>query len=121
MDGYFEMKLRKSGEIARVYHIDDDGLATIWTDHNYQKNQGYGWEKVKLTALMPIDYARYQDGLSPSKTQKNKAKERLKLIDAVWETTNGTRYSHADLGYAIAEELDLMKKENMEEGQEALE
>lgn len=105
---YVEMQLRPSGEIVKVYDITD-GQATIWSDSQFHNCNG-GWMKVKVNRLVPQGYPlNSQD--HTSKTQKNKAKSRMHLEDAVWKTSDGELWKHENIDDAIAHELELMEKE----------
>ena len=107
-----EMRLRPSGSIVRVYSFNSDGTAFIFDPMAYMNNN-QGMIKVKIGKLVPIDYPLHNSDAC-SKTKKNKAKARLHLVDAVWESTDGIKYSHDCIEEAIQHELDLMEKENNE-------
>lgn len=109
MEGYFEMMTRGTKEKVRVYHIDNCGTATIWSPSQYHKGAG-GWLRLPLTKMMPVDFAPGGEN-EISMTQKNKAKKRLKLLDAVWQASDGSIYPHKELDDAIRHELDIMQKE----------
>ena len=116
MINYIEMKLRKTGETVRVYNFSTDGttyLATIYSPSLAGKQQGNGWQTVKVSALVPLDFW-IEDGFC-SKTKKNKIKSRLKLISAEWQCTDGTVYTHEYLDDAIKHEAELMGEELDEE------
>jgi hypothetical protein len=116
MTDYIEMKLRKTGETVRVYNLSIDGTssqATIFSPNLAGKQQGNGWQTVKISALVPIDFW-VDDGFC-SKTKKNKIKSRLKLISAEWQCTDGTVYTHEYLEDAIVHEAELMGEELEEE------
>ena len=116
MTNYIEMKLRKTGETVRVYNFSNDGttaLATIYSPSLAGKQQGNGWQTVKVSALVPLDFW-IDDGFC-SKTKKNKIKSRLKLISAEWQCTDGTVYTHEYLEDAIKHEAELMGEELEEE------
>lgn len=112
MTNYIEMKMRKTGETVRVYNFSTDGtssLATIYVPSLAGKQQGNGWQTVKVSALVPLDF--WVDDAFCSKTKKNKIKSRLKLISAEWQCTDGAVYEHSDLEEAIKHEAMLMNTE----------
>lgn len=81
---YEEMRLKKSGEVVRVYDITD-GIATIFDPSLYQK-QNNGWSKVKASQVVPLDFPLNSKDYV-SKTKKNKAKPRKKI----WVVTSIVR------------------------------
>ena len=110
---YEEMRLRPNGEIVRVYSIDaSTGNARIWCASQFMKSD-QGWQTVKSNKLVPVDFPLHSE-LHLSNTKKNNAKKRLKLVDAVWETTDGLTWSHEHLEDAVVHEAELMKKESEE-------
>ena len=118
MTSYVEMKLRKTGETVRVYNFSIDGtssIATIYSPTLAGRQQGNGWQTVKVSALVPVDLCA-DDGFC-SKTKKNKIKSRLKLISAEWQCTDGSVYTHEYLEDAIKHEAALMDEEFKEEGE----
>ena len=112
MNNYFEMKWRKTGETVRVYGVSVEGnisYATIFIPSLAGKQNGNGWQTVKMSALIPVDFW-IDDGFC-SKTKKNKIKSRLKLISAEWECTDGTVFTHEFIEDAIRHEATLMGEE----------
>lgn len=103
--GYFEMRRRKDGEVVRVYEVKD-GMALIFSASQYQRDGG-GWQKIKMTQMIPIEFPVNKNEYV-SKTMRNKAKERMKLVDATWETTDGKQWAHKDIDAAIEHELEIM-------------
>lgn len=108
---YEEMRMRKNGIVVRVYDISN-GIATIFNPEMYQKNNN-GWMNVKISQLIPLDFP-FNNKEYVSKTQKNKAKSRLQLVDAVWQTTDDVLWEHKNIENAIQHELEIMKCENKE-------
>ena len=105
---YEEMQLKPGGQTVRVYSIDTDYYATIFDPVKWMKDNS-GWEKVRVSRLVPMGY-ELNNRDHVSKTRKNKAKSRLKLVEATWESTDGNRYDLAQLEEAIKHELDLMEQ-----------
>lgn len=113
-----EMKLKPSGSIVQVYRFLEDGNALIFDPDQYaSKNQGL--IKVSWRRLIPKEYP--VDCNMPSKSKRNKAKARMKLIEAIWETTDGVRFKHEEIEDAIAHELSLMNIEQQENEQPNIE
>lgn len=113
---YEEMRLKPSGNTVRVYSVSQDGTALVFDSERYIKNNN-GWEKVKASRLVPLDYPLNSEDYC-SKTKKNRAKSRLHLEDATWKGTDGTIWSHSQIEEAIAHELELMEKEKENEYEE---
>ena len=105
---YEEMRLKKTGEVVRVYDITD-GTATIFDPSLYLR-QNNGWAKVKASQVVPMDFPLNSKDYV-SKTKKNKAKARMQLLNATWRTTDGGLWSHLDLDAAIDHEITLMESE----------
>jgi hypothetical protein len=107
---YEEMRLRKTGETVRVYAINpSENIATIFSTSQYTKTNN-GWQKIKLSQLVPMDFPiNNKDYIS--KTKKNKAKDRMKLIEATWQTSDGNLWNHSDIDAAVEHELFLMSLE----------
>ena len=107
---YEEMRLRKTGETVRVYAINpSENIATIFSASQYTKTNN-GWQKIKLSQLVPMDFPiNNKDYIS--KTKKNKAKDRMKLIEATWQTSDGNLWNHSDIDAAVEHELFLMSLE----------
>lgn len=107
---YEEMRLRKTGETVKVYAIDpSENIATIFSTSQYTKTNN-GWQKIKLSQLVPMDFPiNNKDYIS--KTKKNKAKDRMKLIEATWQTSDGNLWNHSDIDAAVEHELFLMSLE----------
>ena len=112
MENYVEMRLRPDGEIIRVYSMVYDGncaSAIIFVPSMHMKMNN-GWQKVKMSKLVPLDIPLNGSEMT-SNTKRAKAKKRLKMIDATWETSDGERWSHEIIGAAIEHELKLMELE----------
>lgn len=68
---------------------------------------GGGWQKVKLSNLIPEAYVSPGTGEYQSKTEKNRYKSRLQLVAATWRCTDGMEFDHTDLDYATEHEREL--------------
>ena len=72
------------------------------------QQNGQGWQKVKMSKLIPYPYAEtYKTGMSI--TEKNKIRRMLKLTYAEWTCTDGTVIN--DLEVAIEWQRKLIEKE----------
>ena len=109
---YEEMRLKKNGVVVRVYDITD-GMATIFDPALYQQ-QNNGWVKLNASKLVPMGFPINCDEYI-SKTKKNKAKSRMKLVNATWQTTDGIFWEHKEIESAISHEIELMEKESKKE------
>lgn len=107
---YEEMRYKKSGEVVRVYAINaEDNTAVIFSASKYIAANN-GWDNVKLSRLVPLDFPLDNSNYI-SKTMQNKAKSRMKLIEATWETSDGRHWNHSDIDKAIRHEILLMGME----------
>lgn len=106
---YVEMLNKNTMEVVKVFDIcvtNDKMVAVIFSPNIAAKNNGYGWCRVKIGSLMPLDCVD-SNGNFVSKTQKNKIKRMLKLDKAEWVCTDGTVFesssedSHSGLEKAI--------------------
>ena len=103
---------KKSKTIVYVYKFFENGNALIYSPFNAGQTHGEnGWERVKIGSLIPIEYyeEHYKDKHFLSQTKLNKVAKRLKLTQAVWETTDGTTFT--DKKEAIDYELTLIEEE----------
>lgn len=119
MNNYFEMYSKKEKQIVKVYSITpidkNDSRATIFVPSLFNVNNQSGWKTVNVTTLIPIECMdTYLKQLPNSKTQRNKAKQRMVLVDAIWRTTDGEEFPHTMIDMAVEHELELMEKEKTE-------
>jgi len=104
---------RKTGQRFEVYAFDADHNAALYYDPCLASNNGgNGWQKIQTKFLIPEAYTNHVDGSFMSKTERNDVKSHLKLVDAIWECTDGTQYAHSQLDYAINHQRNLLKEEN---------
>ena len=96
-----------------VYAFFENGKALIFDGEKAHKQNGNGWERVNISNLIPLDQVLIDKWCS--KSEKNKIKSKLRLVDATWETTDGKLFNHTDLENAIVWQKNLM--ENEEKGE----
>lgn len=102
-----KMYYKKDNCIVEVYHFFENGTALIFNPSLAGRSNGCGWNKVKMSQLIPEEYAdEYKKGFM-SKTERNKIKERLVLIEATWVCTDGLYFNNFD--NAIEHEREIMK------------
>ena len=107
-----EMYFKRNNCVVKVYKFFEDKTALIYNPSIAGKQSGNGWEKVKLSTLIPIEYTEYIDEYKKgfmSKTEKNKIKERLTLTKAEWTCTDGSIFNSCE--EAIIHEKEIMNKE----------
>lgn len=105
------MKLyyKKDNCMVEVYHFFEDRTALIFNPSLAGRCNGTGWDKVKISSLIPEEYAdTYKKGFT-STTEKNKIKKRLTLSYAEWTCTDGKIFNSCD--DAIEHERKIMIKE----------
>lgn len=72
---------------------------------------GNGWVVVARKNLIPYPYAETYKIPAMTKTKYNKAKSHLHLLDAIWETTDGTQFDHEHIEDAVMYQMELDKNE----------
>ena len=115
MKDYVVMRINKTNEPVRVYAWLPNGEALCFVESEYAKQGAGGWRQIKTNKLRPDDIPVSEQYVS--KTQQNKAKKRMKLIDATWETSDGKQWTHTDIEKAVAHEYNLMSEEQSKEGE----
>lgn len=112
---YIEMYSKQNKTNVRVYsfHIVDNKPMALIFNPNMVRPDVSPWSYVKISSIVPLEFAdMVKNGISNSKTQRNKAKERMKIWEATWQTSDGVLWKHENIEKAIAHELELMDKEN---------
>ncbi len=100
---------KKSTNVVEAVDFYSDGTVLVYDPNLGAKQNGNGWVTVKRNRLIPADYAEmFISGMS--KTEKNKIKQRLTLVSASWETTDGKVFDHLD--NAVEHEKELIESEN---------
>lgn len=112
---YIEMYSKSNKNNVRVYSfvtIDSKPMALIFNPNAINTNGSNPWSYVKVGSLVPLEFADIvKNNLPNSKTKRNKAKSRMKLLEAKWQTSDGWIWEHADIDKAISHELALMEFE----------
>lgn len=104
-----QMYYRKDNCLVEVYHFFEDKTALIFSPSTAGRQNGNGWEKVKIGQIIPLEYYNENKKGFMSKTERNKIKERLTLTYAEWTCTDGSIFDNCD--EAIAYEKKIMEKE----------
>lgn len=88
-----KMYFKKHNCLVHVYSIYQDKhlMALIWTPGDTQN--GSGWMKVRAKELLSMEYYNGSSGFE-SKSYRNRVKQRLTLINATWECTDGTQFDN---------------------------
>ena len=88
-----KMYFKKHNCLVHVYNIYQDKhlMALIWTPGDTQN--GSGWMKVRAKELVPMEYFDGNAGFQ-SKSYRNRIKQRLQLVNATWECTDGTQFDN---------------------------
>lgn len=115
---YIEMYSKQNKNNVRVYSFEAVGgkpMALIFNPNAINPNSNNPWSYVKVSSLVPLEFAdMVKNNVSNSKTKRNKAKGRMQLIEATWQTSDGYLWDHKVIDDAIAHELELMEKEKNE-------
>ena len=102
---------KKNHRTIEVYSFDiDHNTALIYDSSIRAKGAGTGWVKIPMKNILPLSYVDLPSGEYCSKTEQARIKHELALVDAIWECTDGERYTHADLQKAMSHQRDLMKQ-----------
>ena len=114
-NGYIEMYNKQSRCNVRVYDfttIEKKAMALVFNPNATNPDHNNPWFYVKVSQLVPLEFAEMmtKDNFV-SKTKRNKAKGRMQILDATWQTSDGQTWSHENIENAIAHELELMEKE----------
>ena len=103
------MFYKKDNCLVEVYGIiAEEKTALIFSPSLAGRQNGNGWEKVKLNTLIPEEYYNPEVHQFMSKNERNKIKERLTLIGAKWETSDNIIYN--DIEKAILHEKEIIEK-----------
>lgn len=102
-----KMFYKKDNCLVEVYKIFENNTALIFSPFIADKQNGNGWQKIKMNQLIPEDY--YNNNLNSIITgnEKSKIKKRLTLTQAEWTCTDGLIFNNYD--EAIMHERELME------------
>ena len=106
---------KQTGHDVEVFHFFEDGRILVYDNALAAKQCGNGWQMRKCSKLIPYPDADVFKAGAQSKTEYNKAKSRLKLLDAEWQTEDGEVFDHAHLNDAVEHQLALMKASEADE------
>lgn len=101
-----------------VYEVDFNLMqaVTFSSDNMAKTNGGSCWCKVPMKHLIPVEYAcDYIESGYISKTKKNHYKGKLRLVSAVWATTDGELFNNSDeaVKHQILIEGDTITEEEL--------
>ena len=105
-----KMFYRKDNCLVEVYKFFEDKTVLIFSPATAGRQNGNGWEKVKIGQLIPEDYYDTYNNTFISESTRTKIKKRLVLAQAKWTCTDGAIFNDCDK--AIGHERELMEKEN---------
>ena len=104
------MFYKKDSCLVEVYNFFEDKTALIFSPSTAGRQNGNGWEKVKIGQLIPEEYYNVYSDTFMSASTRTKIKRRLTLTQAKWACTDGVIFNDCDK--AIAHERELMEKED---------
>lgn len=102
------MFYRKDNAIVEVYKFFENKTALIFSPSIAGNQNGNGWQQVKVSQLIPIEYYDENKNGFMSNTERTKIKKRLTLTEAKWACTDGVIFNDCDK--AIAHERELIDK-----------
>ena len=103
-----KMFYKKDNCLVEVYNFFEDKTALIFSPSIAGRQNGNGWEKVKISQIIPLEYYNENKKGFMSKTERNKIKERLVLSEAKWTCSDGVVFNDCDK--AITHERNLMEE-----------
>lgn len=104
-----KMYYRKDDTIVEVYKIFENQTALIFSPFIAAKQNGNGWQQIKIGQLIPMEYFDENKKGFTSKIERSKIKKRLTLTEAKWACTDGVVFNDCDK--AITHEKELIEKE----------
>ena len=107
-----KMYYRKNEIIVEVYHFFENKTALIFSPDIAGRQNGNGWECVKMSQLIPLEYFDEHDKRFMSKTERNKIKERLTLTEALWTCSDGIAFKDFNKAILHERELEIQEKGN---------
>lgn len=106
---------KQTARNVEVHQFFDDNTALVYDPYMASQQNGNGWQRRKLARLIPYpDADIFKLGIQ-SKTEYNKAKSKLKLLDAEWQTEDGLVFDHAHINDAVEHQLALMQENKEDE------
>ena len=100
---------KKKGWVVDVYQFFENGMAMTWSDEcaHFQK-YSTGWEIVKASSLVPIDFYETHKDKYVSDSERKQLKSKLTFVAGApdtWIATDGTAFK--ECGLAIKHEKML--------------
>lgn len=105
---------RKTGRRYEVHSFDVDHNVALCYDANEAAKNGQGWIKIGYKHLIPEEYYNIASQSFQSKTERNKLKAKLRLVDPIWECTDGSQFDEEHLDEAIEYQKQLEEQESNE-------
>ena len=105
-----KMFYKKDNCFVDVYKIFDNKTAMIFSPFIADKQNGNGWNIVKIGQLIPEEYYNMNLNSIITGNERSKIKKRLTLTHAEWTCTDGIVFNNCD--EAISHERELIKKES---------
>lgn len=112
MERMFYKDKRIFVEVYETFHKDGKNFALVFSANQY-KNTGNGWQTIRFNKLIPEAYWNNKANSFQSKTDRNKIKERLHLVNPIWASSDGTQFTN--INDAIDYETILAQKEKESE------
>lgn len=102
-----KMYFKRDNCLVEVYKFFEDKTALIFSPSTAGRQNGNGWEKVKISQIVPLEYYNENKKGFMSKTERNKIKERLVFSEAKWTCSDGVVFNDCDK--AIKHEKEIME------------
>lgn len=103
-----KMFYKKDNCLVEVYKIFEDKTVLIFSPSTAGRQNGNGWEKVKIGQLIPEDYYNTCNNSFISENTRSKIKKRLILTQAIWTCTDGISFNNCN--EAIEHEYAIVNK-----------
>lgn len=102
-----KMFYKKDNCLVEVYKIFEDQTALIFSPSTAGRQNGNGWEKIKIKQLIPEEYYNTCNNSFISKNTRSEIKKRLILTQAIWTCTDGISFNNCN--EAVEHEYAIMK------------
>ncbi len=89
-----EMYYKKNDTFVEVYKFFENKTALIYSYSAAKKNNGNGWDIVKMGQLIPIEYYNKNKDKFLSAKERSELKELLIYTGAVWTCSDGLSFSN---------------------------
>ena len=106
-----EMLYKKNNTFVEVYKFFENKTALIYSFSTAEKNNGNGWDIVKMGQLIPIEYYNKNKDKFLSTEERNELKKFLLYTNAFWVCSDGLSFNNFE--DAIFHQRAIKKEEEI--------